>query len=125
MPSQSTAPGPDSPRVPSPQVLAGHVVCPQAAHEDLKDLVRSWLEFKAHWPEQLPVWLAALTADDQRRLGRFIATRQPWPGTTLLWWNCECNSTLAVCGTCNGEGMVGSGSGASEQPCDCTYSEAA
>lgn len=105
----------------------GHL-CSQAEHEDVKETVRTWLEYRAHWPEQLPGWLNALTDEDQRKLGVFIATRQPWPGTSLLWWNCPgCHSTLAVCGDCRDEGVVETGNGpcAREEQCDCRYAEVA
>lgn len=120
MPDQSIASGPDSPRVPKPPVLVG--CCTQVSHVELKETVRTWLEYSANWPEALPGWLNALTADDQRRLGAFIATRQPWPETSLLWWNCpDCNTTLAVCGACRDEGMVetGHGPGAHDEQCEC------
>jgi hypothetical protein len=90
-------------------VAAGveHLVsCTQSAHDSTKETVRSWLEYKTHWPERLPAWLSALTADDQRNLGVFISTHKPWPGTSLLIWNCACHSTLAVCAECRDEGMV-------------------
>ena len=128
MPSQSTAPGSDSPRVPSPQVLAGHVVCSRASHDDLKVTVRTWLEYKTHWPEALPSWLSALLAEDAYDLAAFLASKRPWPGTTLLVWECgRCLSTLAVCGDCRDDGVIetGSGPGAHEEQCSCVFAEAA
>lgn len=100
--------------------------CSRESHEDLKDLVRSWLEFRNNWPEQLPQWLDSLTRDDQRRLGGWLATRRPWPGTPLLLGECaDCHSSLSVCGDCRDEGVVerGNGPGAYEEACDCLYGE--
>jgi hypothetical protein len=111
----TAAPFSTSPEAESPDWVGGsrasparveRLVCSQADHDDLKDLARSWLEYRTHWPEQLPAWLNALTREDQRNLGVFISTHKPWPGTSLLIWNCACHSTLAVCAECRDEGMV-------------------
>jgi hypothetical protein len=106
-------------------VAAGveHLVsCTQSAHDSTKETVRSWLEYKTHWPERLPAWLAALTDGDRRDLSVYLATSQPWPGTSLRWWNCPCcHSTLAVCVDCRDEGVIetGYGPGAHEEQCSC------
>lgn len=107
------------PSTPSP---VGHLSCTQASHEDLKVTVRTWLEYRANWPEALPTWLNALTDEDQRKLGGWLTTKRPWPGTTLIIGECVCcKSTLAVCGACRDEGTVetGYGPGAREEQCEC------
>jgi hypothetical protein len=127
----TAAPFSTSPEAESPDWVGGsrasparveRLVCSQADHDDLKDLARSWLEYRTHWPEQLPAWLSALTADDQRLLGGWLASKRPWPGTTLLIGECrDCNSTLAVCADCRDEGVIerGNGPGAYEEQCSC------
>jgi hypothetical protein len=122
----TAAPSSTSPEAESPDWVGGsrasparvgHVVCCQADHDATKALVREWLDITVNYPDLAPDFLTALSGDEQRRFSAYLTGRKPWPGTTLVAWNCVCHSTLAVCAECRDEGMVETKG--REVQCDC------
>jgi len=100
--------------------------CSQSSHADLKSRVRAWMEAGIYWPSEIPGWLESLDAADRAQLEGWIATKRPWPKTSLVLGECcFCHSTLAVCGDCaafHEEGLVEVRG--REASCECVRSDA-